>query len=346
MCSHDIYSKNDSYHPDKHPRKSRYTGPRIKDYETFKYKLEWIHGVGRFDLSNSHFISINHEISIVCNLCQNTLTVVPKSFFSNRSNCSGCVGGVRKENDERIAALSSKFPNLDFSKSEYVGSRLKMSVICRKHGEFMITPSRLFDQNCQVGCWECGIEKRSASKKLNFQTIIQRAIEVHGDKYDYSRLELEEYESIYQKGTIICPIHGSFKQSLNCHIQGKGCYHCQTFGWKDEAFFRKYPEQRNIPATLYILKMEDPSGGSFLKIGVSKKFDKRFRKFELDGLNPSVVYQATEHYQRCFLVEQEALDKFHDHRYTPSFMFGGWTECLREVVSFDLINYLNEKRAE
>lgn len=61
----------------------------------------------------------------------------------------------------------------------------------------------------------------SAISKNEF---LRRAKKVHGDKYDYSKLD---YHRLTEKGTIICPIHGEFSQILTIHIHAaRGCPEC------------------------------------------------------------------------------------------------------------------------
>lgn len=61
-------------------------------------------------------------------------------------------------------------------------------------------------------------------KKLTQEEFIARAKQVHGDKYDYSKVE---YVNSDTKVTIICPIHGVFKQTPYLHYKvGCGCPSC------------------------------------------------------------------------------------------------------------------------
>ena len=62
-------------------------------------------------------------------------------------------------------------------------------------------------------------------KKLTKEQFVEKAIAVHGDKYDYSK-------SIY-KGTdkpliIICPIHGEFSITPHSFLHGHGCPACSN----------------------------------------------------------------------------------------------------------------------
>lgn len=58
------------------------------------------------------------------------------------------------------------------------------------------------------------------------EMFIERAVVVHGNKYDYS---LVEYVNSKTKVKIICPNHGVFEQVPVRHLQGSGCFHCGNF---------------------------------------------------------------------------------------------------------------------
>ena len=61
------------------------------------------------------------------------------------------------------------------------------------------------------------------SGKLTTEEFVKKAREVHGDKYDYSKVE---YKNSATKVCIICPIHGEFKQTPNNHLRGQNCPKC------------------------------------------------------------------------------------------------------------------------
>jgi very-short-patch-repair endonuclease len=60
-------------------------------------------------------------------------------------------------------------------------------------------------------------------KKLSQEKFIERAKQIHEDKYDYSKVE---YINIKTKVCIICPEHGEFWQTPNKHLAGQGCKEC------------------------------------------------------------------------------------------------------------------------
>lgn len=103
----------------------------------------------------------------------------------------------------------------DYSKVDYKDNHTGIIIICPVHGEFEQTPkSHLRGQ----GCPHC-----AGVAKMNNETFIKKAREVHGDKYDYSKVD---YKGNKKEVIIICPVHGEFKQKPNAHLNGHGCPKC------------------------------------------------------------------------------------------------------------------------
>lgn len=61
------------------------------------------------------------------------------------------------------------------------------------------------------------------SKKLTSKKFIEKCILIHGNRYDYSKVE---YVNNYTDVCIICPEHGKFEQLPKNHLRGKGCQLC------------------------------------------------------------------------------------------------------------------------
>ncbi len=109
----------------------------------------------------------------------------------------------------------------DYSKVEYVNTTHKVCIICPIHGEFWQSPATHF----KGGCKKCGDAKMAKKqKKKSKESFVFRAKKVHGDKYDYSKVE---YILMRKKVCIICPTHGEFWQTPDHHLQGRGCKKCQ-----------------------------------------------------------------------------------------------------------------------
>jgi len=59
--------------------------------------------------------------------------------------------------------------------------------------------------------------------QLTTEIFIERANKIHGNKFDYSKVN---YSNNHTKVCIICPIHGEFWQTPASHLRGKGCHKC------------------------------------------------------------------------------------------------------------------------
>ena len=119
-----------------------------------------------------------------------------------------------------------KFISINGENYEYLGYENKLvKFLCKKHNLVNYdTPSHLLSGR---GCKECGKEKRAKWNELQNQeagkTFIDKAKKIHGDKYDYSKVN---YVKNDVKITLICPKHGEFGITPNAHLNGQGCKKC------------------------------------------------------------------------------------------------------------------------
>lgn len=109
--------------------------------------------------------------------------------------------------------------NYDYSLVEYFNSRIKITIICKKHGQFQQQPrAHLAGQ----GCSRCNqSENWKPSKSL--EDFINQANLIHHHIYDYSK---SIYEGTSKKLQIICKTHGEFNQQAHSHLLGRGCPKC------------------------------------------------------------------------------------------------------------------------
>ena len=124
---------------------------------------------------------------------------------------------VDKMLDEANRVHNGKY---DYSKVDYKNWKQPVIIICPEHGEFKQT---LHNHVRGQGCPICG--KKSAAKKLAMtkEKFIERARDVHGNRYDYSKVN---YINNHTRVCIICPEHGEFWQTPGNHLMGAGCPRC------------------------------------------------------------------------------------------------------------------------
>ena len=130
----------------------------------------------------------------------------------------------------------------DYSKTEYINAHIKVCIICNEHGEFWQTPNAHLKGK---GCPKCGNIKRSISQRTTLGDFIEKARNVHKDKYDYSKVE---YINNSTKVCIICNEHGEFWQTPSNHLAKQGCSKCQNRATNTEEFIEK---ARNVHNNKY-----------------------------------------------------------------------------------------------
>jgi len=104
----------------------------------------------------------------------------------------------------------------DYSLVEYINSKVKVKIICKKHGIFEQTPeSHLSGRNCKF-CVNNNILSTT-------EEFIEKCIKKHGNEYCYDEVNYLNNET---KVKIICKKHGIFEQTPNSHLKGNGCPTC------------------------------------------------------------------------------------------------------------------------
>lgn len=133
---------------------------------------------------------------------------------------------LTKEEFIRKAMHKHNGCNYDYSKVEYENTHKKVIIICPKHGEFRMTPhNHLSGQGCPM----CKYEKLSLKSRSSKEEFIRKAIKIHGDKYDYSKVA---YVNNRTPVLIICPKHGEFLMTPHNHLNGRGCRYCANRNYR------------------------------------------------------------------------------------------------------------------
>lgn len=179
----------------------------------------------KYDYSNVVYTKMVDKVEIIC----------PKhgSFFQEPHShlkgygCPKCA--VEKRSTKRCDTTETYIEKArkihgdryDYSKINYKSSKEKICVICSEHGEFYIRANDHI--NSKRGCPMCYNLKRGKSQKLTTEDFIGKSMEVHGNKYDYSKVN---YINSKTKVCIICPEHGEFWQEPSSHLSGRKCNEC------------------------------------------------------------------------------------------------------------------------
>jgi hypothetical protein len=181
---------------------------QTKTQKEFLHEVRLIHG-DLYDYSKAKYTGAFNKITIICPK-HGEFEQIPDSHRRG-SGCPKCVG-KNKTTDEFVAQAREVHGDLyDYSKVEYVGTHKKVLIVDPEFGEFWQTPGSHLQG--------VGNPIRKGGIRITTKEFVERAKVVHGDLYDYSKVE---YKSAFDKVLIIDPEYGEFWQEASSHLQGAG----------------------------------------------------------------------------------------------------------------------------
>ena len=245
--------------------------------EKFIEKAIKRHG-NRYDYSKVEYVNSQTKVCIICPEHGEFWQEPAAHVRGNK--CPTCSrenkGKDRRKSVDDFIYKSIKVHGIkyNYSKTKYVNAKTKVCIICPKHGEFWQIPhNHLNGQGCP---WCSG-------RNMDNELFIEKAREVHGDKYDYSKVE---YVNSQAKVCIICPEHGEFWQVPTKHLYGRGCPKCG----------KKVISSKNRT-----------------KINKLKEKAEQVYNHDYDLKNSCEIYDFI-----CSMVSKEVIDKHGNRIYIPS----------------------------
>ena len=177
-----------------------------------------------YDYTKVNYENNLKEVIIICKTHGEFLQL-PKTH-KRGNGCNKC--GLERTKNAKTSntydfiqkAIQIHDNKYDYSKVVYKKAIDKVIIICKTHGEFLQIPNSHLDG---LGCNKCGLERTKNAQTSNSYDFIQKAIIIHKEKYDYSKVE---YINCKTNITIICKTHGEFLQIPSNHLNGKGCKEC------------------------------------------------------------------------------------------------------------------------
>lgn len=278
----------------------------------------------RYDYSLVDYLGSQAKVIVICK-DHGKFSITPK----NHKQGQGCAQCWVEDNTRSQEQVIKDFrlvhgDGYDYSLVEYANTRTKVTVICKDHGKFEITPA---NHKRGVGCIQCKWDTQSKSMVLTQEQVIKDFVKTHGNRYDYS---LVEYANSYTKVTVVCKDHSKFEITPNNHKQGQGCPRCK-WDTQNLRVLISNPEQYQTPRQVYFVNFHyKESGLRFSKVGVcTNGLEVRYPKCNLgkDGIEitksriietTSIIALGLEYY-----VKQKCKDHRIDTRHILKACGGG-----------------------
>lgn len=281
-----------------------------KTTQQFIEKAKLIHS-GKYNYSITHYISAKTNVDVICRK-HGVFSVTPDNHIGKKSGCPKCknveagkrnslilkgtthnnfAGSVQKRKENFLLKARNKHGDkYDYSLVEYKSGRALVKLVCSHHGIFEMPPKRHL---IGAGCPKCAIEERRSTQSQ----FVNRAIKVHGDKYDYSMVD---YKTGVDSVRILCPLHGEFLQTPSKHLAGQGCPRCQSS--HGERLIRQWLIAHNIEFEEQKMFQDCVNSMSGRKL----KFD-----FYIKKLNICIEFDGEQHFRpsRNGRISEEQVSK-------------------------------------
>lgn len=200
----------------------------------------------KYDYSSVVYKTSSDKVQISCPI-HGIFDQLPSDHLSGK----GCLRCQYQAHRERLTSNTEEFIKkakkihgelFDYSKVNYINGKTKVEIICDIHGSFLQLPNTHL--NGKAGCPSCGNERKGISSRKTTTQFIEDARKVHGDKYDYDKVD---YTKALQKVTITCPAHGDFEITPNDHTSSeRGCPSCSAHVSKAEIKLEQFLDDHDI----------------------------------------------------------------------------------------------------
>lgn len=206
------------------------------------------------------------------------------NWLQHGAGCQKCYDRRRGDKtrlgtDEFIKKAKEKHGDkYDYSKVNYINSKTPVTLICPKHGEFQIMPSKHINRG--DGCGKCADEQNGIRKRNSNEKFIEKSKAIHCDKYDYSKCKYTGWENPV---IIICPKHGEFTQVAGNHLSGCGCPRCNESHLERET--KEWLDNLNV---------------AYERQKKFKWLGRQSLDFYLPEYNMAIECQGLQHYSDCY----------------------------------------------
>lgn len=317
---------------------------RLVTTEEIISRFKKVHG-DRYDYSLVDYVMQSINVKIKCNI-HGIFLQSPSNHLAGKG-CKLC--GYKsqskiktKTTEEFIKEAESIHGNkYDYSKVDYKNGKNHVIITCPEHGDFLQSPNNHTHFGGGKGCPKCALVTISSKKTLTKGEFIERCLNKHGNKYDYS---LVDYKGSNNNIKIICPIHGLFSQNPYTHINSFGCPKCgmkksknhkrmNPPGWTITNWESSALKSKNFDSfKVYIIRCWN-NNEWFYKIGRTfSTINRRFKNNTAMPYNYEVINEFIfETAKGAFDKENELKSMHKNFKYLPKIKFDGMHECFYSV---------------
>lgn len=112
----------------------------------------------------------------------------------------------------------------DYSETEYLTARNKVTISCPKHGSFTILPQHHLKENSiSGGCRKCGLKAINRNRRFTQEQFLEKVSNIPNLSF-----EKTIYKDKRSKVTVTCKIHGDYETTPDILFKSCGCPKCKS----------------------------------------------------------------------------------------------------------------------
>lgn len=293
--------------------------------EEFIERAKKVHG-SKYSYEKSVYKTMKSKLIITCHKHGDFSQIVGVHLIGG--GCPRCKKKYKLNTDLFKSRAIDKHGELyDYSKSIYLGYENKITITCKKHGDFdQISREHLNGRKCP----------KCRKHVIDNETFIKKSKSIHGDRYDYLH---DSFISENHNVKVVCKKHGIFEQKMDNHFRRDGCKKCKTerkmisaalacredkTSYKRSGYV-KICQDNNGMSNLYVVEMSKDSE-LFYKVGITKR--SILQRFRANPYKIKEIRFITGDAGFIFDLESQIHRIISKHQYTPKIKFEGSTlEC-------------------
>lgn len=197
--------------------------------------------ITKFPNNPINFVNNDDKVEFICNVCdhQDTKTVrcfILNSKHENYQTCSNCSSYQNSKTFEEIEQDLKKrgfsvVKNPDNGKIKKAKFEDILTIRCPNGHISDNSVHNIYTNGIakhgKPPCRECLKEQLSEKQSMTLEEFLSRAKEKHGDRYDYSKINEDNWKDSRHKVLVVCKKHGEWQCIPSTHIlRGSGCPKC------------------------------------------------------------------------------------------------------------------------
>lgn len=231
--------------------------------------------------------------------------------------------------------------------AEYTDCFKKVKLICKKHGEFFITPTSHW-QN--VGCCKCGDESHGNKTRKTSEQYNKEIAIIHNNNY---HIKPDSYIDIKTKIPHFCETQKEWVSLRPGHVlEGLGCRKCanlkiskrakeNSVGWSYTKWEEKGKNSKYFDSfKVYILKCYSiKNKETFYKIGKTfQTIDRRFQSKREIPYKWKLIKVFIGESREMSELETKLKNINKNNKYLPKIKFAGMYECFNKIEEYEILS--------